>query len=162
MSEAEELPSRLSMDSGVILAYYLGEDLGQVVRDHVLEATGREIFHNRLCVAELCYVLCRRRGITLAIEYAKSYIDANYSTLASSDDVDLMAAAYKCERAISLADCYVIAVAKLKLATALFARHEDDLDEEIRRKSFDVPIIFLEDLKGGQPRPRWASTFCLD
>jgi hypothetical protein len=137
----------LSIDSGVILAYYLGEDLGQVVRDHIFEATGREVFHNRLCVAELCYVLCRRRGITLAAEYTKSYIDAEHSTLTSSDDVDVTAATYKCERAISLADCYVIAVAKLKLATALFARHEDDLDEETRRKPFDVPIVFLEDLK---------------
>jgi len=59
----------------------------------------------------------------------------------------MAAGAYKCGRTISLADCYVIAIAELQHATAVFARHENGLDEEIRRKPFDVSILFLEDLR---------------
>ena len=51
----------------------------------------------------------------------------------------MTARAYKCERAISLADCYVIAVAKLQQASALFARHETDLDREIERNHSTCP-----------------------
>ena len=54
---------------------------------------------------------------------------------------------YKCSRSVSLADCYVIAGAKHSQAAALFARHETELDEEIRKTPFDVPVIFLEDIK---------------
>ena len=147
MSESEKVPSRLSIDSGVILAYYLGEDLGRMAQEYIFEAEGKNIFHSKLCIAELFYVICRRRGSKIANEYTRSYLNAEYSRLANSDAVDIAAGAYKCERTISLADCYVIATAKLQHATAVFARHENDLDEEIRRKPFDVSILFLEDLR---------------
>jgi len=147
LSELEELPSRLSIDSGVILAYYLGEDLGRIAQEYIFEAEGKNIFHSKLCIAELFYVICRRRGSKIANEYTRSYLNAEYSRLANSDAVDIAAGAYKCERTISLADCYVIATAKLQHVTAVFARHENDLDEEIRRKPFDVSILFLEDLR---------------
>jgi len=147
LSESEELPSRLSIDSGVILAYYLGEDLGRIAQEYVFDAEGKDILHSRLCIAELFYIICRRRGSKMADEYTRAYLNAEYSRLANSDAVDMAAGAYKCERTISLADCYVIATAKLQHATAVFARHENDLDEEIRRKPFDVSILFLEDLR---------------
>jgi len=145
LNESQKLPSRLSIDSGIVLAYYLGEEIGAVVRREVFESGGKSLYHNRLCIAELFYIVCRRRGSKVATEYTRAYIDAEYSTLADSDLVDISAGAYKCERAISLADCYVIAAAKLQKASALFARHETDLDREIKRKPFDVPILFLED-----------------
>jgi hypothetical protein len=31
-------------------------------------------------------------------------------------------------------------------ASAVFARHERDLDSEIKKKPFDVQVVFLEDL----------------
>jgi hypothetical protein len=48
---------------------------------------------------------------------------------------------------MSLADCYVIATARTHGASAVFARHEKDLDAEIKRKRFDIDVLFLEDLK---------------
>jgi hypothetical protein len=45
------------------------------------------------------------------------------------------ASKYKCERTISLADCFCLA----------FARKEKDLVKEMQRKPFDVEILFLED-----------------
>lgn len=147
MNESSRLPDRISIDSGVILAYYLGEKIGALARSEIFESAEKTIYHNRLCVAELFYVLCRRRGIKAATEYVHAFLDAGHSVLSDSDENDIVAGAYKCERAMSLADCYVIATAKSHSASAVFARHEKDLDAEIKRKRFDVEVLFLEDLK---------------
>jgi len=146
LNESLRLPSELSIDSGIVLAYYLGEKLGALVRTEIFQPEGKSLYHNRVCIAELFYVLCRRRGEKVAADYTRSYLSAGYSALHDSELVDMTAGTYKCERAISLADCYVIAVAKLQEASALFARHETDLDREIERKPFDVPVLFIEDL----------------
>ncbi len=157
MTESPRLPSRLSIDSGVVLAYFLGERIGTVVRTEIFGSEGKSIYHNRLCIAELFYVLCRRRGEKVATDYTRAYLNAEYSTLADSEVIDMTAGSYKCQRAISLADCYVIAAARVQQASALFARREKDLDKEIKRKPFDVPILFAEDLKsnlwGRESRP---------
>jgi hypothetical protein len=63
----------------------------------------------------------------------------------SSDELDTTAGAYKCERAISLADCYVLGLAKVEGAAALFARRERELEKEIEEKALDVQVHFLED-----------------
>jgi len=129
------------------LAYYLGEKIGALARSDIFESAEKTIYHNRLCVAELFYVLCRRRGIKAATDYTHAFLDAEHGVLSDSDEIDIAAGAYKCERAMSLADCYVIATAKSHSASAVFARHEKDLDAEIKRKRFDVEVLFLEDLK---------------
>lgn len=146
MRGSSKLPDRLSVDSGVVLAYYLGEQVGELARDEILESTSRTVYHSRLCVSELFYVLCRRRGQRIAVDYTRAFLDSGRSLLLDSDEIDMTAGACKCERAISLADCYVIATATRHHASAVFARHERDLDSEIKRKSFDVEVVFLEDL----------------
>jgi len=147
LNESLRLPDRLSIDSGVILAYYLGEKLGALARSVIFGPPEKTIYHNKLCVAELFYVLCRRRGMKAASDYTRAYLDARHSVSGDSDAIDLVAGAYKCERAISLADCYVIATAETQSASAVFARHERDLDAEMKRKRFDVEVLFLEDLE---------------
>jgi predicted nucleic acid-binding protein len=147
LNESPRLPDRLSIDSGVILAYFLGEEIGALARSQIFEFAEKRIYHNRLCVAELFYVLCRRRGIKAATYYVHAFLDAGHSVLSDSDENDITAGVCKCERAVSLADCYVIATAKSHSASAVFARHEKDLDAEIKRKRFDVDVLFLEDLK---------------
>ena len=146
MRGSSKLPDRLSVDSGVVLAYYLGEKIGEIVRKEILESASRTVYHNRLCVSELFYVLCRRRGQRIAVDYTRAFLDSGHSLLRDSDEIDITAGACKCVRAISLADSYVIATAICHHASAVFARHERDLDSEIKRKPFDVEVVFLEDL----------------
>jgi len=52
----------------------------------------------------------------------------------------------KCRRAISLADCYVIALSEKIKGCAILAKKEKELIKEMKRKSFEIPIIFLGDL----------------
>ncbi len=71
-----------------------------------------------------------------------------YITVLSSRELDAEAGKYKCERNLSLADCYVLALAKLLDATAVFARRERELAKELLRRPLDVEVLFLEDLAG--------------
>jgi predicted nucleic acid-binding protein len=134
------------VDSGVVLAYYLGEQVGEIAREEILESTSKTVYHSRLCVSELFYVLCQRRGRRIAADYTRAFLDSGNSVPCDSDEIDMTAGACKCERAISLADCYVIATAMCNHASVVFARHERDLDSEIKRKPFDAEVVFLEDL----------------
>jgi predicted nucleic acid-binding protein len=134
------------VDSGVVLAYYLDEQVGEIAREEILESTSSTVYHSRLCVSDLFYVLCRRTGRRVAVDYTRAFLDSGHGLLRDSDEIDMAAGACKCERAISLADCYVIATAICHHASAVFAHHERDLDSEIKKKPFDVQVVFLEDL----------------
>ncbi len=60
--------------------------------------------------------------------------------------LDHLAGSHKCLRKISLADCYVLALARNIQGAALFARREIDIEKEAKRSAFDIPILFLEDI----------------
>jgi len=139
------LPDRISIDSGVILAYFLGETLGELVKSQILTAKDRRILCNRLCLSELYYVLCRREGVEFARNATNTFLKGQFASVVASDELDLAAGRFKCERAISLADCYVLGLAKLENATALFGRKESELEKEMKKKAFEVPVHFLED-----------------
>jgi hypothetical protein len=53
------------------------------------------------------------------------------------------AAKVKCERALSLPDCFTLALAKIFNCKAFFVRKEEEIEKEIKRKSFEVGIEFL-------------------
>jgi len=55
------------------------------------------------------------------------------------------ASVYKCERAISLADCFSLAQARWLNCAALFSRKEKDLLKEMAKRPFDVEIKFLHE-----------------
>ena len=146
MKESRVLPEALSIDSGVVLAFLLGEELGEIVRSEVLSRNGRRVYFNRLAVSELFCILCRRRGERSAHEATEALLKSGRLSLVSSDQLDIQAGTYKCARGISLADCYVLAAAKVLNCAAAFARREEDLKREMTKAPFDVEIIFLEDL----------------
>ena len=57
----------------------------------------------------------------------------------------MIAGKYKCERAISLSDCFTMAVSKNIGYPALF-KEEEEICQEINKKAFDVELFFLEDI----------------
>lgn len=139
------LTETLSIDSGLVLAYLLGEDLGEIARDEILSRK-RRAYCSKVAVSELFYILCRRLGEDFAREAVGALLNSGRVSVVSSDEVDMEAGAYKCARGVSLADCYVLAVAKAFNAAAVFAKREDDLDREAGRKPVDVEMVFLEDM----------------
>jgi len=103
------------------------------------------VYCSHLCLAELFYVLARRRDLRFAQDSATALVNTEYLDIVSTTELDVKAGSYKCRRGISLADCYVLAIAKINDACATFARREIDLVKEIEREPLDVEVAFLED-----------------
>ncbi len=83
--------------------------------------------------------------MNFAKENITTFLRTNYCIFEDSHEFAIQAASYKCERAVSLPDCYVIALAKMTGSTAVFARREREVIAEMDKRKFDVPIVFLED-----------------
>jgi uncharacterized protein len=144
----ERLPETVSVDSGVILAYLLGEKrIGGLVRSEILRQGRGGVYCAGPAVAELFYILCRRRGEKFAHEAVDALLGSGYVQVASSTELDVCAGTFKCERSVSLADCYVLALARLLGAVAIFAKREEDIVKEMTKREFDVGISFLEDFQ---------------
>ena len=142
----ERLPATISIDSGVVLAYLLGEKrIGDLVRSEILTRERGGVSCSGPAIAELFYILCRRRGEKFALEAVDLLLRTGYIDVASSSRLDIEAGRFKCERGVSLADCYVFALAKILGGAAVFARREEDVRREMAERKFDVDVIFLED-----------------
>ncbi len=144
-ASSPNLPSRLSLDSSVLLAYFLGEELGAKAKEIIFQP-GRSTYTHHLAIAETFYILCRQKGEHFARDTLDTLAKSRYVAVRESLELDHSAGEYKCSRNISLADSYLLALARQTESAALFARHEEELDEEQKRKSFDVKIVYLEEL----------------
>ena len=64
------------------------------------------------------------------------------------EDVSVLiasAADIKCERALSLPDCFTLSLARRLSVPCLFAGRERELQAETERRAFEVEIAYLED-----------------
>lgn len=150
MSGEPELPERASVDSGVLLAHFLGEEEGELVRRWILAPGGATAYVSGTALAELFYVLCRRKGEAFAEEAVRALLDSGYLSLAEGPWLDAAAGRLKCERSVSLADCYVLGLAEATSSAAVFARKEEDLAKELSRRGFGLTVLFLQDLAPGR------------
>ncbi|MDK2383538.1 MAG: PIN domain-containing protein [Candidatus Korarchaeota archaeon] len=141
--KCSELPSRLAIDSSVVLTYLLGESLADLVEECIL-FSDREVYLPSTALAEIYYVTCRLRGREVAQRLNRALKDSE--TVEIVHGLDEVAGELKYDRAISLADCYVIALARTMDAAAVFAKREKELVREMERVPFDVNLLFLEDL----------------
>ncbi len=142
--KCSELPSKLSIDSSVFLAYLMGEPQASLVEECIL-FSDREVYLPSTALAEIYYVTCRLKGREVARRLVKAIEDNGTVEIVSGLDEE--AGDIKCGRAISLADCYVIALAEALDATAVFARREKEIIREMERAPFGVNLVFLEDLR---------------
>ena len=144
MSICADLPRKLSIDTSVLLTYLLGEDLADLVEECVLFSR-REVYVPRIVLAETYYVVCRLRGRDVASDLVTSLREGGVVEVVEDGSLDVRAGGIKCERSISLADCYVIALAELIRGAAVFARPEKELERELKREPFNVDVVFLDE-----------------
>lgn len=97
-----------------------------------------------LALTEAEYILCRDIGWNRAREKVEKLILSRAIEIVEDERILHEAARTKCERSIALGDCYTIALAEKLKGAAVFARQEDDLEKEIRRKPFSIKLVFLE------------------
>ena len=143
-----ELSGALAFDSSVLIEMVFSSEMGReivklLINDIILAYT------TEIALTELEYILCRRIGIREARDRVNKLLKSGYVNVIETSKLRELAAEYKCRRAISLADSFLLALSKYLKIPALFARREKELIKEIEREPFDVIILFLEDyLKG--------------
>ena len=130
------------VDTSVWIEYFLETTLGQKFKEKIVE--GRiSIYISETVVSEIFYVLCRQKGY----QEAKNKIDMvlEGAEVIEGRDIQMIAGKFKCERAISLSDCFTMAVSKNIGYPALF-KEEEEIRQEINKKAFDIELFFLEDI----------------
>jgi len=140
------LSGRLAVDASVLVELASGMPLGVLFKD-LLKSGVVEAFVSEVAVAELRYVVCRKHGWAVSRKRVDDLLKSGYFHVEDSSFLIEDAARLKCERALSLADCFCLALARRFAFRALFAKRESDLVKEIRKKPFDVEMLFLEDYK---------------
>ena len=146
MQDSPELPSRLAIDSSVLIAYFLGEPEGEIAKQEILGSQHRTVHCGHLALSETFYILCRRRSQKFALEALETLEKTGLVRFHQTTELDYAAGMQKCRRKISLADCYVLALAKNVQGSALFAHREKDISAELEKNAPDVSVLFLEDL----------------
>jgi predicted nucleic acid-binding protein len=121
-----------------------GSDLGMGLKPRL--ESGAMLPHvTDLNLFELAYLVCRKEGPAKATEVVGSLRKAGYFEVhdvhAFLDD----AARLKCGRALSTVDCITIAAGESLAIPVLFARHERELDAELKKGKFKVDLRFLTD-----------------
>jgi predicted nucleic acid-binding protein len=109
-----------------------------------LESDIIKAWTTELAVAELKYILCRNLGWQESNERANKLLASGYVKVEDTFALVNEASKIKCQRAISLPDCFTLALAQKIVGGALFARKEQDLTREMRKKPFEMNIVFLE------------------
>jgi predicted nucleic acid-binding protein len=108
------VPERLTFDSEAILAFYLGEKGGEIVRDSLekVQKGEAEGYINVLNLTEIYYILCRVDP-ELAEEKQRNLRLYGLKVVPIEDD-DLwrLAAKIKSKHSLSLADAFAVATAE--------------------------------------------------
>jgi len=139
-----DLKGKLATDTSALIELIFCEGPGQKLKE-ALKSNLVEAWTTEIAVAELRYVLCRKTWWSESSDRVNKLLLSGYIQVEDTQKLINYASEIKCGRAISLSDCFTLALAHEIKGFALFARKEEDLMTEIRRKPFDVPILFLQD-----------------
>jgi predicted nucleic acid-binding protein len=138
------LKGKLALDTSALIELIYAEEGGLKLKK-ALASDVVDAWTTELAIAELKYILCRKLGWAQSNERVNKLLSSGYIKLENTAPLIDAASKIKCQRAISLPDCFTLALAHKIAGNALFARKEEDLTEEMQRKKFEVTILFLED-----------------
>ena len=142
----KDLKGKLAIDTSALIELIFCDSLGQKLKK-ALETDMVEAYTTELAITELRYVLCRKFGWQHSKERVNKLLASGYFTVEGTSQLINEAAKIKCQRAISLPDCFILALANKIAGDALFARKEQELADEMGKKSFGITLLFLEELE---------------
>jgi len=142
--------SRITVDTGVFVDYVDKKSPYHEQAEAIIGSLGKlELLLPPITLAEVCYVTARilnEAGVQDAFDKAVQFVKWLYShpavEVVNELNLHVEAAKIKLRYKIALADCYILALSKLKDCKAVFRKREKEMPKEIE-KDFDV--IFLED-----------------
>lgn len=132
------------MDTSVLIEYLEETSAGKKFFELIFSNPQIENFYLAPIVdTELKYILCRRKGydkaLKLVSELLKDFI------FYSEDNLRDQTAYLKCNFAVSLADCYSLATAKL-LDVPIYMKREEEIEKIFDKISSLIKIKFIDDL----------------
>ena len=133
---------QLAFDSGVIVEMLNGTELGSLLTASIL-VSGRTAYTTSVNLAEAEYILCRKIGQPRARKKVEDLVASGCLYVKEEPRIHSIAAILKCERAISLPDCYTFAVAEMTSSRPVFVFQEKEILMEIERKPFPIAPVFL-------------------
>ncbi len=129
---------KVVIDTGPLIDYLINEGVADIVQKEIIDNVKIiKVIISPITLTEIFYVLCRDKGEKFASE--KASLIKNAVKVELEFKIRELAGNYKCKRPLSLADCYVLATAKLNSATAIFKK-EQELVDEMKKNQFDVDI----------------------
>jgi predicted nucleic acid-binding protein len=141
------LRGNIALDSSVLIEYLMGTKTGEILKGYSETLKPEEkVSCSLLTISEVFYVLYRLNGAKFAEEKINDMLASHVLDVHDLAEIAIRTGKIKCERSISLADCSCVAVAEMTNAKAVFAKKEKELAKEMKKKPFDVEIIFLQDL----------------
>ena len=140
----KDLKGKLAIDTSALIELIYCDSLGQKLKK-ALETDMVEAYTTELAITELRYVLCRKLGLRQSKERVDKLLASGYFKVEDTSQLINEAAKIKCWRAISLPDCFILALAHKIGGNALFARQEKELADEIGKKPFAITLLFLEE-----------------
>jgi len=118
-----------------------GVKIKEALKNERLSATISEVN-----LVETLYILCRRLGLRETYSRMDALLESGYISVHPTSKLIRTSTEYKCERKLSLADCFAIALGKEMKSPVLFSTKESELVREMSERPFDVEIVFLEDI----------------
>lgn len=143
-STRRELKGVYAVDAGPLIDLVYGSVGGAALRDALLDESVSAVTHE-LAITELRYILCRGLGRREAEARVEKLLASGYLLVEDVSALIASAADIKCERALSLPDCFTLSLARRLSVPCLFAGRERELLAEMERRAFDVDIAYLED-----------------
>src|SRR5438477_12802601 len=113
MQDSPELPSRLAIDSSVLIAYFLGEPEGEIAKLEILGSQHSTVHCGHLALSETFYILCRRRSQKFALEAFETLEKTGLVRFHQSTELDLAAGMVTFRHKNFLADCYDVVIGKI-------------------------------------------------
>jgi predicted nucleic acid-binding protein len=149
----KDLKGKLAIDTSALIELIYCDSLGQKLKK-ALETDMVEAYTTELAITELRYVLCRKLGWQQSKERVEKLLDSGYFTVEDTSQLINEAAKIKCKRAMSLPDCFILALAHKIAGNALFAHQEQELADEMGKKSFDTSLYFSWKTQNRQNRAK--------
>ena len=142
MSGATSVSGNLAFDSSVLVEILSDSELGRSIYARLQDddVIARTSWVN---ISEASYILCRKVGHEKARAAAQNLLDSGFIRVEEDERIHALASEIKCERAISLVDCYTFAVAQVTGSVPVFARQEKELTRESQKRPFGSPPTFL-------------------
>ena len=130
---------RILFDSYAILKFYQDEDGADEV-ERLLVSTHRgdvSGFMSEINLGEVYYMTIRRLGLEQAKEYLEQFYELGVEVVSPSSDIILAASEIKAEYAISYADCFAVATARIRDASIATG------DPEFKKVEGMVRVIWI-------------------